>query len=303
MAEAFNKGGQDGWYHDPGFWGGFFHTYDRFQVGKPSDPSRTLHVFLPRDYEISPTSYPVLYLNDGHTVFFPGGAYNKTWNLARILSRLYLRQQIGKLIVVALCPVDRDFEYTHAPVWGHDWGGLEDYALYVSQAVKGFIDAQYRTLADAEHTVIGGASHGGLAAFYTAVKHPDRFAGVIAMSPSFWVGLDSGVEFSMPNYTGPFFGDLKTSALLFEAEQTLRQHRLKKIYLDWGLMREGGEHNSQIEERATVRGREMHDLLVREFGYRDNVNLFVVEDPIGQHVEESWAGRMEEYVLKIFFGI
>lgn len=44
----------------------------------------------------------------------------------------------------------------------------------------------------------------------------------------------------------------------------------------------------------------MRNLLIRDFGYQKNKNLFIVEDLIGQHIEESWFGRMEN-VLRIFF--
>ncbi len=302
MAEQFTKGGQDGWFHDRGHWGGFFHTYDRFQVNGPEDPPRTVHIFLPRNYEVSGERYPVIYANDGDKVFFPGGAYSKTWNMAQLLSRLYLSNQIRKVIVVAISPIDRDYEYTHAPVFGTKWGGLPDYANYVANAVKGFVDAHYRTQSEAEQTTILGSSHGGLAAFYTATQHPDRFRCVVAMSPSFWVGLDSIADVSLFNLLGPSLASLETSPLLFSASNTLQDpDKRLKIYLDWGLNREGGFHNEFIEERSTARGREMRDLLVNKFGYRESENLFVVEDSIGQHTEEFWSERLEN-VLRLFFG-
>ena len=301
MAEAFTKGGQDAWYHDRGHWAGYFHTYDNFQVGDPKDPPRKVHIFVPRNYDSSHEHYPVIYMNDGDTAFFPGGAYQKNWNMAGILTRLYLSNQIRKVIIVAICPINRDYEYTHAPVWGTEWGGLENYSSYVAHSVKGFVDNHYRTIPDPYHSLVLGSSHGGLAAFYTATRHPDKFRCVAALSPSFWVGLDSTVDFSLLELSGGFLGSLEYSALLLEGSNTLKDPSLQpKIYLDWGLIREGGFHNSFIEERATARGREMRDLLIRDFGYRYNENLFVVEDAIGQHSEESWSGRMEN-VLKIFF--
>jgi pimeloyl-ACP methyl ester carboxylesterase len=303
MAEQFIKDGQEGWFHDRGHWGGFFHTYKNFQVGGEWDKPRKVHIFLPRDYEVSQESYPVMYMNDGDTAFFPGGAYSKTWNLAAILSRLYLGNQIRKVLVVAVCPLNRDYEYTHAPVQGRDWGGLPDYSAYLAQSVKGFIDANYRTIPDGEKTLIVGASQGGLAAFYTATQYPDQFRCVAAFSPSFWVGIDSVMDSTLFDFSGSFFGSLENSALLFAASETLKNpYKRLKIYLDWGLVREGGFHNSFIEERATARGREMRYILVKDFGYRENEDLFVVEDPLGEHTEESWSSRMEN-VLKIFFGI
>ncbi|NEP57614.1 MAG: alpha/beta hydrolase [Symploca sp. SIO2G7] len=303
MADKFTKGGQEAWFHDQGHWGGFFHTYDSFQVAGSDEQPRKIHIFLPRDYEVSQECYPVIYMNDGDTAFFPGGAYDKTWNMAQVVTRLYLRNQIRKVIVVAICPLNRDYEYTHAPVWKHDWGGLSNYARYLAYSVKGFIDDNYRTITAADKTMILGSSHGGLAAFYTATQYPEQFRCVAALSPSFWVGLDSTIDVSLFKLFGPFCGSLKESELISTAYQTLQNTNQRlKIYLDWGLVREGGFHNAFIEERATARGREMRDLLVQDFGYQENENLFIVEDLIGQHTEESWSERMEK-VLSIFLSI
>lgn len=299
MAEQIFNADQAAWQHDPGYWGGYFHTYDSFRGDTLFSTARKLHIFLPRSYNTSQERYPVLYMNDGDTLFFPGGAYGKSWKLASLVSKLYLREQIRKIIVVGICTSDRDYEYTHAPVWQKKWGGLDDYSTYLVTYLKPFIDNHYRT--NPQASVIGGAGHGGLAAFYTAAKYPNQFSEVAALSPSFWVGLDSGFELSLDHFSGPYVGNLRNSALLYTAERTLKEQRLK-IYLDWGLIREGGHHNAFFEERATARAREMRDLLIHEFGYKDHQNLFTVEDPIGQHSEESWSGRMD-YVLKLFFGI
>lgn len=301
MAEKFNLGGQEAWFHDDGHWGGYFHTYSNFKVGGELDQPRKIHVFLPRDYEISQKRYPVIYVNDGDTAFFPGGAYQKTWDLAGVLNHLYIGYQIRKVIVVAVCPLNRDYEYTHAPVWGKQWGGLEDYAQYLAYNVKGFIDAHYRTIKDAKETLILGSSHGGLAAFYTAIKHPNHFKNVAALSPSFWVGLDSAIDLTRIILDG-FIDNFETSLLWALTAKTLAipENRLK-IYLDWGLIRDGGFHNSFIEERATIRGREMRNLLINKLNYQENYDLFVVEDPLGKHSEESWSPRSEN-IFKIFYG-
>ncbi|MFP4300362.1 MAG: alpha/beta hydrolase [Spirulinaceae cyanobacterium] len=295
MAEQFQKGDQTGWYHDPGFWGGYFHTYENLNLdGKP----RQVHVFLPRNYEVTLEAFPVIYCNDGDTIFFPGGAYGKTWNLATILTRLYLTNAIRRSIVVAIAPLNRDYEYTHARIWDSEWGGLDQYAAYVANTLKGFIDQHYRTLSNGSSNIVSGAGHGGLAAFYTAGKYPYAFGNVMAFSPSFWVGLDSALDPGAFNLFGSGGLSLEASSLILEAENALSQQRLK-IYLDWGLVRDGGQHNEFTEERATARGREMRNLLLHRFGYRDRVNLFTVEDPNGQHNEQSWAGRMED-ALKLF---
>jgi pimeloyl-ACP methyl ester carboxylesterase len=234
-------------------------------------------------------------MNDGDTAFFPGGAFNKSWYMADILSKLYAQNQIRKVIVVAVSPLNRDREYTHAPVWAKECCGLASYSSYLANSLRGFMDANYRTLSDARNNLILGSSHGGLAAFYIATSYPDKFGNLAALSPSFWVGLDS-TPLGLP-----FLRSLKSSELLDIARPTLQNpNKRLKIYLDWGLVREGGFHNSFIEDRATVRGREMRDLLTRHFGYMLNKDLFLVEDAQGDHTEEAWSRRTPN-MLKIFF--
>jgi pimeloyl-ACP methyl ester carboxylesterase len=297
MATQFSKGGQVGWYYDLGHTGGFFHTYDLFKVAGSQDAPRTVHVFLPRDYENSPERFPVIYMNDGDTAFFPGGAVKKSWNMAEVLSQLYAKNQLRQVMVVAVYPLNRDREYTHAPVRDHDCCGLDRYSDYIANAVKGFFDANYRTLPDAQHTMVLGSSHGGLAAFYTATKYPDQFRKVGALSASFWVGLDSNPSISEL----PFLRSLESSTLLDLARPTLQNpDKRLKIYMDWGLVRNGGRHNSLIENMTTMRGREMRDLLMDKFGYHMNENLFVVEDPNGEHSEESWSRRVPNALQKIW---
>lgn len=310
MAEEFSKGGQQAWFHDHGHWGGFFHTYDRLQLsgfGDYFDRPRKVHVFIPRDYEISQEHYPVVYCNDGDNIFFADGLYGKSWQAAERLSKMYLREQVRKLIIVAICPNtpnsetqgDRRYEYSHIPEEG---GGLEDYSRYLAIGLKPFIDGNYRTRP--EQSLMLGSSLGGLAAFYTATQHPRQFPNVAALSPAFWVGLDKQPQ-DANGLDSAFKLSLQYSALMFAATPVLSNRELRpKIYLDWGLISNGdrGESRSgaRLEERARIRGWEMKDLLTKEFGYQENVDLFTIEDPIGKHDEESWGGRLE-MILKLFF--
>jgi predicted alpha/beta superfamily hydrolase len=77
----------------------------------------------------------------------------------------------------------------------YTFGGLDEYANLMATRIKGFIDKNYRTAAEPENTTIIGSSHGGLASFYIANAYPEQFGRAVAMSPSFWVGLDSTLGF------------------------------------------------------------------------------------------------------------
>lgn len=291
-AKPFTKGGQHAWFHDEGFSGGFFHTYDAFKVAGPNDQPRKVHVFVPRDYEVSGKRYGVVYMNDGQTAFWPGGAANKSWRVGQTMSTLHDGGKIQDVIIVAIHPLDRNVEYTHESfMWGYGCCGLKGYAGYLANYVKPWIDANYRTLPDARNTTIIGSSHGGLAAFYVAAVYPDKFGNAGCLSPSFWVGLDN------PLFNG---GPLSSSSLLRATRAGLSRTDHPRFWIDWGLKRDGGEHNSVIEAGATRRGKEMVRLLQDSYGYQVGTSLHWWEDAVGGHDEDAWAYRFGLVMQKFY---
>lgn len=290
-------GGQTAWSHDDGFAGGWFHTYDGLQVAGPNDTPRKVHVFLPRDYDPCGAGYPVVYFNDGNTTFWPGGIGNKTWDVATALTNLWAQNALPKVIVVAIVPLNREVEYTHTD-WapGHSCCGVDQYTNYVADHVKAFVDASYHTKSDRLNTTIIGSSHGGLAAFYMANHRPEIFGKAGCLSPSFWAGLD---PVHGGNYGG---GPLSTSNLVTGVKATLMNQGMRpRLWIDWGLVRDGQFQNDSIEAAATVRGKEMVALLQGTYGYSLNHDVFWQEDPMGQHDENSWARRFPD-VIKALLG-
>lgn len=256
---------------------------------------RRIDVLVPPDYNESHLQFPVIYMNDGDTAFSKGGLVGQSWDIPGRLERLYAQKHSGPLIVVAIYPLDRNREYTHAPWNDEVCCGLEPYANYLAEVVKPFVDRTYRTLAEARRSMILGSSHGGLAAFYTASLRPDCFGYAGALSPSFWVGLDDAQRFPLIEPRPD--RELKDSQLLRSLEGNLADSRIRPdFYLSWGLVRSGGLHNQSLEERATARGREMALLLEREYEYRSGANLIVHEDPDGCHDEQSWGRQIPKIV-------
>jgi enterochelin esterase-like enzyme len=264
----------------------------------PQSPLRRIDVLAPPDYGDVNRRYPVIYMNDGDTAFAKGGLAGQSWGVPRRLERLYADSDIQRIIVVAIHPRDRDREYTHVHWNGQSCCGLESYASYVAEEVKPFIDRSYRTMPEARRTMILGSSHGGLAAFYTASRHSDRFGYAGALSPSFWVGLDDAEQFPLIKPAPRMH--LQDSQLIQALKAKLVDSRHHpNLYLAWGLVRSGGLHNECIEERAAARGREMATLLESDYGYQLGSDLVIYEDPNGAHNEQSW-GRQIPQIIKFF---
>ncbi|TYQ25179.1 alpha/beta hydrolase [Pseudanabaena sp. UWO311] len=288
MANEFNLGGQRVYYHDEGDESGYFHTYDALQLERGDQP-RKVHIFLPRSYG-NHNRYPVVYMNDGNTTFWAGGLSPYSWEVPIVISNLYQQQEIQPVIIVAVHPLNRSYEYLHVEEFTtpfkKEGGGLPEYSNYMAR-LKSFIDTNYKTISDRKSTTILGSSHGGLAAFYTGCLNCHLFGNIAALSPSFWAG---GV-FNLPS-----------SPLMQTVDKYLHQDNQFRpnLWIDWGCKRSEGFHNFVIEQQAARWGRRMSELLERQYGYELGKDLFKYEDKKGGHDERAWSYRLG-LVLKQFY--
>ena len=229
-----------------------------------SEP-RSVYAYLPIGYEYDPAvRYPVLYMFDGHNVFFDQDAtYGKSWGLGQYLDRI-----AAPLIVVAVecnhSPENgRLSEYSPYDFESANWGsfkgrGRETMEWFI-RTLKPDIDKKFRTLRDRDHTFIMGSSMGGLMALYAVLRYNKVFSRAAALSPSLWVdaaGLNELVD------TAPLSPDTV-------------------IYLDYGS-REMGFHPNMERDFAGFIGR----LLAR----RIHVTSRIV--PGGDHSEASWEKQL-----------
>ena len=155
--------------------------------------TRKAYIYLPRSYKQDPDRhYPVLYMFDGHNVFFDRDAtYGKSWGM-----KDYMDFTRTDLIIAAV-------ECNHSP----DFGRLKEYSPYSFKerefgfiegkgditmnwligTFKPYIDSNYRTIPDREHTFIAGSSMGGLMSVYALFRYNQVFSRAAALSPSLWV--------------------------------------------------------------------------------------------------------------------
>ncbi len=160
--------------------------------GLPTKNPRRLYVYLPRDYGSSGKHYPVLYMFDGHNVFYDAHAtYGKSWGMKEYLTRTKL-----PLIVAAVeCNTEGERRMNEYAPWDLDIPGFEDpqglgrvTMDWMSGPLKQFIDREYRTLPDRENTLIAGSSMGGLMTLYAAAAYNGIYSRAAALSPSIWAG-------------------------------------------------------------------------------------------------------------------
>ena len=158
----------------------------------PTKKQRRLYIWLPKDYFRSEQRYPVLYMFDGHNVFYDSHAtYGKSWGMKEYLTRTKL-----PLIVAAIeCNHEgerRMNEYSpwdlRIPKLGLLEGQGKETMDWLSGPLKQFIDEGYRTLPERENTLIAGSSMGGLMALYAVTAYNGVYSRAAALSPCFWAG-------------------------------------------------------------------------------------------------------------------
>ena len=159
----------------------------------PTKKPRRLYIYLPHDYARSDRRYPVLYMFDGHNVFYDSHAtYGKSWGMKEYLARTRL-----PLIVAAVeCNHEGERRMNEYAPWDLNIRKLEENGKglgkltmdWMTGPLKQMIDSTYRTLPDRENTMIAGSSMGGLMTLYAVTAYNEIFSRGAAVSPSLWAG-------------------------------------------------------------------------------------------------------------------
>jgi predicted alpha/beta superfamily hydrolase len=149
--------------------------------------TRRVWIYLPPDYAWSDKTYPVLYMHDGQNVFDAATSYAGEWGVDEALDSLHAAGDPGVIVVA----VDNGGElrmreyspWTHPQ---HGGGEGDEYADFLANTLKPWVDRQFRTRPGPESTGIMGSSMGGLISLYAALRHPGVFGRVGVFSPSLW---------------------------------------------------------------------------------------------------------------------
>lgn len=158
--------------------------------------SRKLRILLPDGYRLPENRdrrYPVLYLNDGQSLFdvctsqFSG----EEWRVDETVQRLIANSEIAPLIVIGIDNGGKRqrpkeylpyFDDTLKPPESNPQGRL--YPRFLLDEIVPFVERHYRVLPGEEHRALGGASYGAGIALYTVVKRPGSFGKLLLESPS-----------------------------------------------------------------------------------------------------------------------
>ena len=227
----------------------------------PFGLDRNTFVYLPDDWQSSGRRYPVVYMFDGHNLFFDSTAtYGTCWGLKE-----YMDAHPQAIVVAPECNHEGNARLAEYSPYDFVWqeydikGRGKAYLDWMVQELKPLIDAKYPTLPDWENTAIGGSSMGGLMSLYALLQYNDTYSRAAALSPSIWVAPD------------------KLSGLVGRAKLAPGT----VLYMDYGS-REMGNHDGIRRQFSALSGK----LMTR------GIHLTSRIVPGGTHCEASWEKQL-----------
>ncbi len=229
--------------------------------------TRKVQIYLPPNYEASNENFPVIYMHDGQNVFDVKTSYAGEWEVDETLNNLYYDANFSAIVVA----IDHGEENRTKEYIPYNFPRIEstqgkDYARFLVETLKPYIDENFRTLKDKDNTAIIGSSLGGLISHYIALEYSNVFGKAGVFSPSFWVSEEAY--------------DL--------AKQKSKQANNRIFFLMGG----------RESEKAVPNMNRMLQVM-KDSGFNsDNIHRKVVEE--GQHNEQLWRENFEEAILWLF---
>lgn len=224
---------------------------------------RRIWIYLPEGYQHTEKHYPVLYMQDGQNLFDTHTSAFGDWGVDKTLNK-----KKEEIIVVG---IDNGSEHRvgeYSPWSRAKLGGGEgqQYAHFLANTLKPYIDTHFRTKPERASTGIGGSSMGGLISLYTGLLFPQIFSKLVVLSPSLWFN-----------------------------KQIFEWVAQRPKVVDSNICMIGSRTESYGMERDMVT---MYGAL-RNAGYADEELSFLVRSR-GKHNEKFWAKEFE-VAYKILF--
>ena len=239
----------------------------------PYGLTRRTFVYLPDDWQTSGKKYPVLYMFDGHNLFFDSTAtYGTCWGLKE-----YCDAHPNWIIAAPECNHEGNKRLEEYCPYQSDWfGGItgtgHKYMEWLTKEFKPMMDKRYPTLPGRANTAIGGSSMGGLMSLYAITVYNKVFSKAACLSPS--------VRLCMP--------ELRQEI----ANATI--HPGTRVYLSWGE-KESDKPGALGEYTANAL-----EVCRALLGKGATVDPYM--QPDGTHCEACWAKQVPACMDFLFGG-
>lgn len=237
-----------------------------FTIDAPQlETQKKIWVYLPKDYQISNNSYPVIYMHDAQNLFDDKTSFVGEWKVDEYLDTLDKNESI--IIGIEHGNEKRIEELTPYPNEKYGGGKGDDYLNFIIKTLKPYVDSNYRTLSIKEDTSIWGSSLGGLISLYAVIKYPETFGKAGIFSIAIWINKND----------------------MFELVKNSEIDPEKKFYF---LV---GSEEGETMEDASAMVSDQHEMvqLLKDKGII-NGNIIDKVIPNGHHNETLWSTNFPE---------
>jgi predicted alpha/beta superfamily hydrolase len=247
---------------------------------------RNVDVWLPDGYDRS-KRYAVVYMHDGQMLFDSTQTWNhQEWKVDETFGQLMLEKKIQNCIIVGIWNTgnDRISEYLPDEIYKGIPENLQksfsekycnkkgaqgkNYLKFIVDELKPYIDKNFATLTDKDHTFMMGSSMGGLISIYALCEYPDVWGGVACLSTAWLSMIEPNFEFPLSAYN-----------YLNKKLPVWGGHH---IYMDYGT----GESDKSYETTQNF-----IDLIIKGKHFDDSRFLSKVYEKDG-HNELAWNKRL-----------
>ena len=245
---------------------------DKFLIDFPAVngmEKRAAYVYVPD----KKGRFPVLYMFDGHNVFFDEDAtYGKCWGMLGFLQK----HKIPLIVAAVECNHGANnerlreyspFTFTNEKLGKIEGCGKTTMEWYI-KTFKPLVDKNYPTLRGRDNTFIAGSSMGGLMSLYAVTQYNRIFSKAACLSPSIW------------------FASKKLDDMI--RQSTIREGTV--IYMDYGS-NEMRHHKNMASRFCKVTS-----LLLQKGVY---LNSRIV--PRGDHCEASWEKQLPFFIKTLLY--
>lgn len=232
-----------------------------------------VYVKLPKSYDVSDESYPVLYMHDGHVTFNDLEESDATWGLLEN----FIQDPTREVVLVGIDSGDTRFDElcpfeVNTKTRGKIGGKTDLYLSFIIDTVMPLINEKYRTKPEKEHTGMLGISFGGLCTIYSMTKYTNHFSRFAFVSSAFYQFYD------------------RLESLLKDADLS----DISRVYSDVGT-----EENERedVKEKYVTSNKNMYALL-ESMLEKEIWEFHIVES--SKHEFEDWNKRIPHIIDYIF---
>jgi enterochelin esterase-like enzyme len=260
---------------------------------------KILRVWTPPGWQrgkAPPGGYPVLYCCDAQNLFEDWLAHQGlSWRAAESLAALIASGSLPPMILVGIDAAGAFRSLNLLPFppgtglgnfrpecarW--PGGGVDAFLRRVIGEVLPLAESRFGASRRRERRAFGGASFGGVAALQAALAHGDVFGGVLAESPSLWVGEGRYLE-TMERHSGEALPD--------------------RLFLGSGTREYSGTRDHEnIEIDALLAEYHARAAAILESKGMGDGRLRFQCDEGAAHHESAWGWRLSGALMHLFHG-